>query len=173
MSKYKVQSTVSSQPPRQICTHFRLFCSPPPRESRVSGYSWRSQFTQMWRHRLLEYKLQNTPQIMLMARAWLQIVVVLVPFDCTQTFRESMFMIPKITSARQDFTHRRRVTHMRHHWFKKLICSLFSAKPLSEPKLFFQIGPLGTTICENWITIQQFPYKKLHLKKSPAISYNI
>ena len=38
-----MQSTVSSQPPRQICTHFRLFCSPPPRESRVSGYSWRSQ----------------------------------------------------------------------------------------------------------------------------------
>ena len=43
MSKYTMQSTVSSQPPRQICTHFRLFCSPPPRESRVSGYSWRSQ----------------------------------------------------------------------------------------------------------------------------------
>ena len=43
MSKYTVQSTVSSQPPRQICTHFRLFCSPPPRESRVSGYSWWSQ----------------------------------------------------------------------------------------------------------------------------------
>ena len=44
MSKYTMQSTVSSQPPRQICTHFLLFCSPPPRESRVSGYSWRSQF---------------------------------------------------------------------------------------------------------------------------------
>ena len=44
MSKYTMQSTVSSQPPRQMCTHFRLFCSPPPRESRVSGYSWRSQF---------------------------------------------------------------------------------------------------------------------------------
>ena len=43
MFKYTMQSTVSSQPPRQICTHFRLFCSPPPRESRVSGYSWRSQ----------------------------------------------------------------------------------------------------------------------------------
>ena len=43
ISKYTMQSTVSSQPPRQICTHFRLFCSPPPRESRVSGYSWRSQ----------------------------------------------------------------------------------------------------------------------------------
>ena len=43
MSKYTMQSTVSSQPPRQICTHFRLFCSPPPRESRISGYSWRSQ----------------------------------------------------------------------------------------------------------------------------------
>ena len=43
MSKYTMQSTVSSLPPRQICTHFRLFCSPPPRESRVSGYSWRSQ----------------------------------------------------------------------------------------------------------------------------------
>ena len=44
MSKYTMQTTVSSQPPKQICTHFRLFCSPPPRESRVSGYSWRSQF---------------------------------------------------------------------------------------------------------------------------------
>ena len=44
MSEYIMQSTVSSQPPRQICTHFGLFCSPPPRESRVSGYSWRSQF---------------------------------------------------------------------------------------------------------------------------------
>ena len=43
MSKYTMQSTVSSQPPRQICTHFRLFCSPPARESRLSGYSWRSQ----------------------------------------------------------------------------------------------------------------------------------
>ena len=39
MSEYTMQSTVSSQPPRQICTHFRLFCSPPPRESRVSCYS--------------------------------------------------------------------------------------------------------------------------------------
>ena len=39
-----MQSTVSSQPPRQICTHFRMFCSPPPRESRVSGYSWRSRY---------------------------------------------------------------------------------------------------------------------------------
>ena len=38
MSKYTMQSTVSSQPPRQICTHFRLFCSPPARESRLSGY---------------------------------------------------------------------------------------------------------------------------------------
>ena len=39
-----MQSTVSSQPPRQICTHFRLFCLPPPCESRVSGYRWRSEF---------------------------------------------------------------------------------------------------------------------------------
>ena len=43
MSVYTLQSTVSSQPLRQICTHFRLFCSPPPRQSRVFGYSWRSQ----------------------------------------------------------------------------------------------------------------------------------
>ena len=40
-----MQSTVSSQPPRHFCTHFRLFCSPPPRESQVSGYSWRSQLS--------------------------------------------------------------------------------------------------------------------------------
>ena len=38
-----IQSTVSSQPPRQICTHFLMFCLPSPRESRVSGYSWRSE----------------------------------------------------------------------------------------------------------------------------------
>ena len=30
MSEYTMQSTVSSQPLKQICTHFRLFCSPPP-----------------------------------------------------------------------------------------------------------------------------------------------
>ena len=29
MSEYTMQSTVSSQPPRQICTHFRLLCYPP------------------------------------------------------------------------------------------------------------------------------------------------
>ena len=45
MSEYTMQSTVSRQPPRHICTHFRLFCSHPPRESRVSGYRWRSQLT--------------------------------------------------------------------------------------------------------------------------------
>ena len=33
----------NSQEPakKQICTHFQLFCSPPPRDSRVSGYTWR------------------------------------------------------------------------------------------------------------------------------------
>ena len=29
---------------KQICTHFRLFCSPPPHESRVSGHTWRWEF---------------------------------------------------------------------------------------------------------------------------------
>ena len=43
LSAYTMQSTVSSQPPRQICTHFRLFCSPPLPESRVSGYRWWSE----------------------------------------------------------------------------------------------------------------------------------
>ena len=56
MSKYTMQTTVSSQPPKQICTHFRLFCSPPPRESRVSGYCWRSQLQaalQSWHEQAL------------------------------------------------------------------------------------------------------------------------
>ena len=57
MSEYTMQSTVSSQPPRQICTHFRAFCSPPPHESCVSGNSWHSQLLVIsdvkqfvWRH---------------------------------------------------------------------------------------------------------------------------
>ena len=37
MSEYTMQSTVSSQPPKQISTHFRLFSSPPPRESPGGG----------------------------------------------------------------------------------------------------------------------------------------
>ena len=39
MSECTIQSTVRSKPPRQICTHLRLFCSPPPCESGVFGYS--------------------------------------------------------------------------------------------------------------------------------------
>ena len=50
-----------------------------------------------------------------------------------------------------------------------MACCLFSDKPLSDPNIgLFSIGPLQTIFSEIQIRGQQFLYKQMHLKLSPA-----